>query len=57
MRKPLAEAPPRLQCMLLQLHKCSFDLKFEPGKEMVLADTLSRAYIPRDPTDSSLEKS
>ena len=48
-KKPLAEAPPRLQCMLLQLQKYSFDLKFKPGKEMVLADTLSHVYIIEDP--------
>ena len=56
MRKLLAEAPPRLQCMLLQLQQYSFDLKLQPGKEMVLADMLSRAYIPRDPMDNSLEE-
>lgn len=38
-KKPLAEAPPRLQHMLLQLQKYSFNLKFKPGTEMVLADT------------------
>ena len=52
----MAEAPPRLQRMLLQLQKYSFDLKFKPGKEMVLADTLSHAYIPKDPADGSLEE-
>ena len=55
-KKPLAEAPPRLQRMLLQLQKYSFDLKFRPGKDMVLADTLSRAYIPEDPADTSMEE-
>ena len=56
MKKPLAAAPPQLQSMLLQLQKYSFDLKFKPGKEMVLADTLSCAYIPSNPTDNSLEE-
>ena len=55
-KKPLADTPPRLQRMLLQLQKYSFNLKFKPGKEMVLVDTLSRAYIPKDPADSSLEE-
>ena len=54
-KKSLAEAPPRLQRMLLQLQKYSFDLKFKPGKEMVLANTLSHAHIPKDPADNSLE--
>ena len=56
MKKSLAAVPPQLQRMLLQLQKYSFDLKFRPGKEMVLADTLSRAYIPSNPTDNSLEE-
>ena len=56
MKKPLAAVPPRLQSTLLQLQKYSFDLKFKPGKEMVLADILSRAYIPSNPTDNSLEE-
>jgi len=41
MKKPLAAAPPRLQRMLLQLQKYSFTLVYKPGKELVLADTLS----------------
>ena len=45
LKKSLAAAPPRLQRMLLQLQKYSFTLHYRPGKEMVLADTLSRAYI------------
>ena len=38
LKKPLASAPPRLQHMLLQLQKYSFELKFKPGEDMVLAD-------------------
>ena len=55
-RKPLSAAPPRLQRMLLQLQKYTFDLRFKPGKDMVLADTLSRAFISGDPTDTNLEE-
>ena len=47
-KKPLVSAPPRLQRMLLQLQKYSFTLIYKPGKDMVLADTLSRAYIDDD---------
>ena len=46
-KKPLAAAPPCLQQMLLQLQQYSFELKFKPGKDMVFADTISYAYIPR----------
>ena len=57
MKKPLAAAPPRLQRMLLQLQKYSFTLVYKPGKEMVLADTLSRAFIDDpDCTTKSLEE-
>ena len=42
-KKSLCQAPPRLQRMLLQLQKYDFILSYKPGKEMVIADTLSRA--------------
>ena len=42
-KKSLCQAPPRLQRMLLRLQKYGFILNYKPGKEMVIADTLSRA--------------
>ena len=53
LKKSLAAAPPRLQRMLLQLQKYSFTLHYKPGKEMILADILSHAYI-EDCTTSQL---
>ena len=45
-KKSLCQAPPRLQRMLLRLQKYDFILNYKPGKEMVIADTLSRpCYI------------
>ena len=44
--KPLNSAPKRLQRMLLRLQKYSLIVAYKKGKEMFLADTLSRAYIP-----------
>ena len=44
LKKSLAAAPPRLQRMLLQLQKYSFTLHYRPGKEMVLADSLTCIY-------------
>ena len=44
-KKPLANTPPRLQRMLLRLQKYDIDLTYKPGKEMLLADTLSRAHL------------
>ena len=41
-QKPLASVFKRLQCLLLQQYEC--EIYYKPGKEMLLADTLSRAY-------------
>ncbi|XP_060073561.1 uncharacterized protein K02A2.6-like [Ylistrum balloti] len=46
LKKPLSQAPPRLQRMLLRLQRYDFTLIYRPGKELVVADTLSRAYLP-----------
>ena len=46
-RKPLNSAPKRLQRMLLQLQKYSLIVHYKKGKQMYLADTLSRAYLRR----------
>ena len=54
-KKPLSAAPPHLQRMLIQLQRYNFTLLYKPGKEMILADTLSRAYIKGAP-DSDLEE-
>ena len=45
-QKQLCQAPPRLQRMLLQLQRYDYTLRYTPGRDMVIADTLSRAYIP-----------
>ena len=38
----LASTPPRLQRMLLQLQRYNLTIKYRPGKDMLLADALSR---------------
>lgn len=40
-RKSLPAAPARLQRMLLRLQRYDYDIKYRPGKEMTLADSLS----------------
>ena len=40
--KSMHNAPPHLQRMLLQLQKYDMEIKYKPGSEMLLADTLSR---------------
>ena len=44
--KNLANAPPRLQRMLLELQRYDVTIKYQPGKEMQLADALSRRPQP-----------
>ena len=41
-QKSLVSAPPRLQRMLLQLQQYDVTIRYRPGKEMLLADALSR---------------
>ena len=45
-RKSLNSAPKRLQRMLLQLQKFNLVVRYKKGKQMYIADTLSRAYLP-----------
>ena len=57
-RKPLLSAPKRLQRMLLRLQKYDIDVTYVPGRDMLLADTLSRAYLPdcdQGDTEADLE--
>jgi len=42
-KKPLSKAPARLQRMLLQLQRYDLIVQYTPGKDMVIADALSRA--------------
>ena len=45
-KKPLATAPKCLQRLLLRLQQYDVEIRYKPGPEMYLADTLSRAYLP-----------
>ena len=56
MKKPLHSAPMRLQKMKLQLQRYTFNLIYKAGKELHIADTLSRAYIPRDEEEEEEEE-
>ena len=51
MKKPLSRAPARLQRMMLRLQKYDFELTYCPGSKMILADTLSRAYLKQVGTE------
>lgn len=44
-KKPLNEIPLRLQRMMLQLQNYDIEVQYKPGKELYLADALSRNFI------------
>ena len=46
MKKPLGIAPPRLQRMMLQLQRYELEVHYKPGKDVPVADALSRAQLP-----------
>ena len=50
--KPLATAPKRLQRLLHRLQHYDAEIRYTPGREKYLADTLSRAYPTPSPKDS-----
>jgi hypothetical protein len=45
LRKPLSQTTPRLQRMLLRLLKFQIEICYTPGKQVLVADALSRAYL------------
>lgn len=54
LRKPLSNAPKRLQDIMMKLNRYDIVFKFLEGKELVIADTLSRAYINEE-TETRLD--
>ncbi|KAI8492568.1 hypothetical protein Bbelb_296090 [Branchiostoma belcheri] len=53
-KKPLNTAPARLQRMLLRLQKYDLEIHHQPGKEIPVADKLSRMYLQE--TDNMSEE-
>lgn len=54
-KKPIPDLTPRLQRLRLRLLRYNFSLLFQPGKELFVADTLSRAYLESEPADESYQ--
>ena len=52
-KRPLYQVPARLQKTIMSIQKYPIDLVYRPGKQLVIADMLSRAYIPES-TDHSI---
>ena len=54
-RKPLTAATPRLQRLLLKIQGYDFTVKYRPGEQMVISDSLSRLPNPEDAEPISLD--
>ncbi|XP_041461610.1 uncharacterized protein K02A2.6-like [Lytechinus variegatus] len=54
-KKPLRSAPPRLQRLLIKVQGYRFQVKYRPGKDMILSDTLSRLPNPKEARDVPLD--
>ena len=53
LKKPLNRAPKRLQGMIIRLQKYDLEVRYEKGRKMFLADTLSRAFLPAGKQDEN----
>jgi hypothetical protein len=56
MKKPPSKAPPRLQRMLLQLQKYDIEVVHVPGKDISVADALSRKFLPAQDDDEFVKE-
>ena len=45
LKKPLSQAPRRLQVLILRLYRYDVEFKYVEGGKLVIADTLSRAHL------------
>ncbi len=54
-KKPLQKAPPRLQRMLMKLQPYDLQVSYKPGKELKIADALSRAFLEEE-TEQLLDR-
>ncbi|XP_042148029.1 uncharacterized protein K02A2.6-like [Ixodes scapularis] len=55
MKKQLDQVPRRLQGMILQTQRYNIDIQYRPGKELFLADTMSRAFLQDGGCEQQLE--
>ena len=51
LKKPIHQAPLRLQKMILRTKPYLLNVRYIPGSHLVLADALSRAYLPIEAAD------
>ncbi|KAK3706557.1 hypothetical protein RRG08_054998 [Elysia crispata] len=55
--KSLQNASPRLQLMMLRLLRCNLEVKYQPGSQMDVTDTLSRADPIKAEESNKVEES
>ena len=55
-KKPLSKAPRRLQRMMLKLQRYQFTVRYKKGKELYVADTLSRAAVTDQPSSTAKQE-
>ena len=56
LKKLLHQAPLRLQRMIMSLQKYPITVCYKPGKELLVADALSRSPLPEEASDLELKK-
>ena len=56
LKKPLHQAPLRLQRMIMSLQKYPITVCYKPGKELLVADALSRYPLPVEASDLEFKK-
>ena len=54
-KKPLKRGPPRLQRLLIKVQRYRCQVKYRPGKEVILSDTLSCLPNPNEARDVPLD--
>lgn len=53
LKKPLSQAPKRLQDIIMKLFRYDIDFQFVKGSDLVIADALSRDYIDTNEGDET----
>ena len=51
LKKPLNQAPRRIQALLMRLFRYDVTFEYVPGNKLIIADTLSRAFVETDELD------
>ena len=53
LKKPLSSAPRRLQDLIMEMNRYDITFCFVKGKELLIADTLSRSYLDDKPEENA----